>query len=154
ITTWLASYGSGTGSTHFELEITQEPMKKPKPGKNSDMPDYAFGEGAFIHLPGSNSAGLLQALGKVLEAKSVPGHVKRENRLPFTYVVLGENQTRMPDGSFADSPPGGWKAMKLFLGDDDGEFFFNLDPKSGQAEITEKDPDYGDYDIKQLASVL
>jgi hypothetical protein len=117
-----------------------------------------MGDGAIISEPGSDASVLLVDLKTALEAKKLPAKVKRANRVPFNYAILGQNQTRDPDGGFRNNPPGTWTAMKIFFdsGTDDGEceVFLNFSGESSKAEFSEKDVDYGDLVLAKLASVL
>lgn len=99
---------------------------------------------------------LLVDLKKALQAKTPPAKVKRSTSLPFTYAILGENETRSPDGGFNDKPAGNWTAMKIFIeGDSDqGEVFLNFNSQLKKAEFSIKDPDYGDLVLAKLATVL
>ena len=114
------------------------------------------GQGAFIAVPGSDASAMLAALKKALEAKQIPAHIRRAPRLPFEYVILGENDSQAKGGGFSDNPPGNWTAMKIFLGDgeDESEVFLNFNPVSGKAQFSEKDSDYGDTLLAKLATVL
>jgi hypothetical protein len=117
-----------------------------------------FGKGAITAVPGSDASILLADLKKALEAKQMPTRMKRANRLPFTYAILGESQSRDSGGGFFDKPAGNWTAMKIFIesdsGDDEGEVFLNFNTVAGKAEFSEKDPDYGDLVLAKLATVL
>jgi phosphate starvation-inducible protein PhoH and related proteins len=80
----------------------------------------------------------------------------RVTRLDFTCVIIGENQSLSSGGGFADNPSGDWTAMKIFLptGDDNAEVFLNFNAKTGKAQFSQKDPDYGDPVLAKLATVL
>lgn len=114
------------------------------------------GEGDIVAAADSDSSTMLLALAKALEAKHVPAHVHRATRLPFTYVILGQNNSQVIGGGFSAKPPGNWTAMKIFVGDgeDEGEFFLNFNPVSRKAQFSEKDVDYGDIVLAKLATVL
>jgi len=94
--------------------------------------------------------------GKALEAKHVPAHAQRASRLPFTYVILGENNSQASGGGFSEKPAGNWTAMKIFIGDgeDESEVFLNFNSVSRKAQFSEKDVDYGDTVVAKLATVL
>lgn len=112
------------------------------------------GHGKFVSLPGSDAAVFVADLARALQARKAPSNVKRVDALAFDYVILGENQSRSRDGGFSDSPKGDWTATKIFLGDDQGEVFLNLNPTSKKAEFSIKDSEYGDFVVAELAKVL
>ena len=114
------------------------------------------GSGAILAVAGSDASTMLVALAKALEAKHAPAHVQRAPRLPFTYVILGENNSQAGGGGFSAKPPGNWIAMKIFIGDGDNEseVFLNFNPVSRKAQFSEKDIDYGDTVVAKLATVL
>jgi hypothetical protein len=58
------------------------------------------------------------------------------------------------DGRFSGNPAGEWVNMKIFLANDEGEVFLNLNPTSNKGEFSIKDVDYGDVVIAELAKVL
>jgi hypothetical protein len=147
-TLWLATHKSKGHVATFRVELSA--TGKPSGGS---MP-FTFGKGRFLSEPGSDSAELMQALKKALQAKALPGKPKRVKEMPFEFVVLGIGGHREPDGSFDSRKKGTWIALKLFLGDDQGEVFLNLDPVSGKGEFSMKDSDYGNYVVSRLAQVL
>ena len=114
------------------------------------------GSGAILAVADSDASTMLIALAKALEAKHVPAHAQRASRLPFTYVILGENNSQASGGGFSAKPAGNWTAMKIFIGDgkDEDEVFLNLNPISRKAQFSEKDIDYGDTVLAKLAAVL
>ncbi|MGH9515722.1 MAG: hypothetical protein ACRD3P_08605 [Terriglobales bacterium] len=114
----------------------------------------AFGKGKFLREPGSQAENFLIDLAKILQAKVLRQKAKKTDSLNFGYVVLGTNQSRSPSGSFSDTPSGDWIATKIFLGDDQGEVFFNFSPNQKKAEFANKDSDYGDFVVAELAKVL
>lgn len=133
----------------FRLQFRQEgPLK-------GELP-MARASGKFLAMPGSDNSALVEDLLKALEAKRLPAQAARTAELAFDAVVLGENQSRSPSGGFLGSPSGGWKTVKIFLppGGDDAEMFLGLNPVAGKGEFSLKDPDYGDYLVTHLASVL
>jgi|HubBroStandDraft_5_1064220.scaffolds.fasta_scaffold159345_2 hypothetical protein len=147
---WLASYASAGKTAKFRIELG--------PGHSGDAEDKAFrvsfGKGRFLSEPGSDASVFLVDLKKALEAKTVPNKVERVAVLPFEFVILGENQSRTPDGGFNTKPPGDWMAMKIFLAGGEGEVFLNLNPATNKAEFSIKDADYGDIVMAELAKVV
>lgn len=116
----------------------------------------APGEGKFLAVAGSENSILLRDLKTALDAKKIPTSSPRVKELAFDAIVLGENQSRNSSGGFAETPPGDWILIKIFLpkGGDDGEVFLNLNPVLGKGEFSIKDSDYGDYLLKEFAKVL
>ena len=114
------------------------------------------GKGKFVAEPGSNAAVLLADLGKALEAKTNPSHVHRVEALRFTFVALGDNNSQARGGGFNADPPGGWTAVKIFIGDgkQEGQVFLGFNPAIRKGQFSMKDPEYGDIVLKQLAAVL
>jgi hypothetical protein len=109
-----------------------------------------------VAVAGSKNSALLSALQRALEAKRVPAKLHRVSELQFATAVFGEKMSRNADGSYSDKPQGDWIALKIFLpkDGDKGEVFLNLNPAEGKGEFAIKDPDYGDYLLRQFAKVL
>jgi hypothetical protein len=131
---WSASYTDGQRTTHFRLELSSE-----------------TGKGQFTSQPDSDPTLLLESLQPALKAKHVPRNVVHVDVLPFTLVLLGENQKRQPDGSFSNAK-GNWMSMRIMLGK--GEVYLNLNPVDAIAEFAMKDPAYGDAVLAELAKVF
>ena len=114
------------------------------------------GQGRFLAEPGSDATALLADLKQALEAKTVPANIRRVKELAFTYVNLGDNLSQAPGGGFNASPPGGWTAIKIFIGEgeQEAEVFVNFNTTIGKGQFSIKDTDYGDPVLKQLATVL
>jgi hypothetical protein len=147
---WLASYTDERGTTKFRIELGPAATSDDKSSPASS------GKGRFLAEAGSDPIPLLDSLKKALEAKHMPTNIRKTEALTFDYVSLGENQTRLADGSFGGKPKGDWTAMKIFLGQgkNAGEVFLNFNGVAHQAEFSIKDPEYGDIVIEQLAKVL
>lgn len=137
---WDAIYKSAAHVARFTIVLE-------KPEKSVSSPILLrFGKGKFLAVKGSDNTALIAELKKQLEAKSIPAAVARVQELPFEYVILGEDQHRNSKVH--------WITMKLFLGDDEGEVYLNLNPAQNKGEFTIKDSDYGDFVVGQLARVL
>lgn len=97
----------------------------------------------------------MEALEATLQAKNLPGNSKRIAELRFAAAIIGENQSRTPEGDYFDKPRGDWILVKIFLpkDGDDGEVFFNCNPVLGKGDFSLKDSDYGDYLLKEFAKV-
>jgi hypothetical protein len=152
---WLATYVSQGKVAKFRIEL--EPSS-PQGYTTSDSPTFTAANGSIQAEPGSDASVLLADLKRALEAKHLPAHVHRSSNLPFTFAILGENQSQAADGGFNEKPRGNWTAMKIFIGfgagNDYGEVFLNLNQVSQKAQFSEKDQDYGDYVLTKLATVL
>jgi hypothetical protein len=144
------TYQARGKSAKFRLQFGQK-------GLISDDPPVASGEGKFLAVKGSDNSALLEDLKKALDATRVPTNSQRIAELAFDAVILGQKQSRSPDGSFSENPPGDWITIKLFLPKgkgNEGEVFLNLNPALGKGEFSIKDSDYGDYLLKEFAKVL
>ena len=114
------------------------------------------GQGRFLAEPGSDATVILADLQKALEAKTTPAKTQRVQALPFTFVNLGDNLSQASGGGFNANPPGGWTAIKIFMGEgeQEGEVFVNFNQAIGKGQFSIKDADYDDLVLKQLATVL
>jgi hypothetical protein len=152
---FLATYSSKGKMAKFRIELVP-----PGPTDSKSAPgfNFKFGKGALNEEPGSDASVILPDLAKALAAKKAPLKVKRSNALPFTYAILGENESLSSGGGFSGKSPGNWTAMKIFIGtgddNNDGEVFLNFNAVAGKAQFSEKDADYGDYVLAKLATVL
>jgi hypothetical protein len=142
---WRASYTDGDRTTKFLVEVGPASAVQ-------DRADTLSGIGTLSAEPGSDPTLLLDSLKTALHAKRVPRTVMHADSLPFTYVLMGDHQTRQADGSFTSSPAGNWIAMKIFLGK--SEVFLNLNPPDAVAEFAMKDPSQGDMVLAELAKVF
>jgi len=173
-------YVSASGSVGFDISPTeskdgsvrlratyQSPGKLAKfviefgPTRNVDYKDsndfpIGTGKGRFVAEPGSDASALLSDLQKALEAKTIPANVHRAQELPFTFANIGDNLSQAPGGGFNANPPGGWTAIKIFIGEgeQESEVFVNFNKAIGKGQFSIKDADYGDLLLKQLATVL
>ena len=124
----------------------------------TDLKDFPMkvGDGRFISVPGSDASVLLLDLRKALEAKTLPPRPRRLEDLPFTFANIGENLSQAANGGFNAEPPGNWTAIKIFIGqgEQEAEFFLNINEVSKKGQFSIKDPDYGDLALAQLAKVL
>ena len=138
----MAKFAIEFGATRTVESIKDFPMAK--------------GEGRFVAEAGSDATILLADLRKALEAKGIPPKVQRVQALPFTFVTFGEKLSQAPGGGFNADPPGGWTAIKIFIGEgeQEGEVFLNFNPAIRKGQFSIKDADYGDILLKQLATVL
>jgi hypothetical protein len=146
----VATYSLRGKTARFRIELGSSHA-----GDDEDKALHvSFGNGRFLPEPGSDASAFLVDLKKALEAKTIPGKVERAGALPFEFVILGENQSRSPDGGFNQKPRGNWTAMKIFLAKGEGEVFLNLNPVANKGEFSIKDSDYGDIVLAELAKVL
>jgi len=145
---WLARYASKGKTAKFRIELG------PTKDSGDTSQPFSFGKGKFLREPGSDPTIFLADLATVLQAKVVATKVQPVDTLNFGYTVLARGQARSANDSFSNSPAGNWTATKIFLGDDEGEVFFNFSPSERKAEFSIKDADYGDYVISELAKVF
>jgi len=152
---WLASYTANGKAARFQIEFSPTKPLKDKEAQSMGI-GVESGAGRFIAMPGSDASALLVALKTALEARVLPGKVRRVPEVRFTFVSFGSSQSQAPDGGFRPDPPGHWTPMKIFMGegDQEAEVFLNLDPFIKKGQFSIKDPDYGDLVIAQLAQVL
>lgn len=143
---WLVTYTDGLHSTRFTVEL--EPPSKGGVGAPGT------GKGKFVAQADSDPLPLLESMQKALQAKRLPTGVQKADELPFTYLMVGENQSRTSNGSFRSLPAGNWSVMKIFLADDQAQLYLNLNPALHQAEFSIKDAAYGDRVLAELARVF
>lgn len=148
-----ARYESRGKLAKFAVEFGPTHNVESKDAKDFPM---GMGQGRFLAEPGSDATVLLADLRRALEAKAIPAKIQRVQALPFTFVNLGDNLSQALGGGFNANPPGGWTAIKIFIGEgeQEGEVFVNLNPAIGKGQFSIKDADYGDLVLKQLATVL
>jgi len=151
VSQWMAVYKSQGKTARFRIELGPTKLSRPEG-------DFQFksGSGEFIGEPGSDATCFFVDLKNALGAQKLPGKVQRSTNLPFTFVILGENQSRGSAGGFRSRPSGNWTAAKIFFeeGEQEGELFFNFNAVIKKAEFSIKDPDYGDFVLAELAKVL
>ncbi len=152
----LASYSAEGKVAKFKIELDQG---EEVAGTKTFPVNMVVGGGAFIAERGSDASAMLASLEAALQARKMPEHVKRVERLAFRYTIFGRNQTRDADGGFHGVPPGSWTAMKIFMpatdpDEDDCEVFLNFDATAGKGEFSQKDVLSGDEVLRKLATVL
>jgi hypothetical protein len=150
---WLATYSDQNETAKFTIEIGPPVSMKSEAAESIKM---SSGSGVILAMADSDACTMLVAVAKALEAEQAPAHFKRASRLPFDYVILGENNSQASGCGFSAKPVGNWTAMKIFIGDgeDEAEVFLNFNPVSRKAQFSEKDIDYGDRVVARLATVL
>src|SRR4051794_35987616 len=109
---WLATHTANGKTARFQIKLTLKPATGATP--------IAFTSGVFYREPNSDSSALLPALARALEAKKKTAAIKKLDHLPFQVAILGENQTREPDGGFQAEPSGHWITTKVFVADGEG----------------------------------
>jgi hypothetical protein len=149
----MATYTSQGRTAKFRVEFGPA---KPVGAKDSKDFPMRVGEGRFVAVPGSDARVLLFDLKNALEAKMLPSKVQRLERLPFTFVNIGDGLSQAASGGFNAAPSGNWTAIKLFIGEGEQEaqVFLNINPVIRKGQFSIKDPDYGDLVLAQLARVL
>ena len=146
---WLCTHKGRKKTARFRFELASRSTKKGQP--------FIITQAAFYRETNSDPTELLIALRKSLEAKRLPKQIKRLPKLTCDVAILGVSQSKGDEkegGGFSSNPHGDWLVMKLFVSDGNGEFFFNLNPKSGIGEFSIKDSEYGDIVLRDLAKVL
>jgi hypothetical protein len=111
---------------------------------------FAFTTGRFCRYQKADARQCLESIARALEAKKIETPRERSECLPFQAAILGQDLNH----NLSSDPPGTWLAAKLFVADGEGELYFNLSPKTGEAEISIKDSEYGDIVVRELAKVL
>lgn len=144
---WLATYSDGSGTTRFSIEL--DPV-----ASSADAGSPSTGKGRFLAENGSNPIPLLDSLKKALQAKHMPRNVQKADVLEFNYLLIGDNRSRSPSGSFQPSPRGNWRTLKLFLANDQAEVYFSFNQAIHKAEFSIKDAGFGDRVVAELARVL
>ncbi|HWD40487.1 MAG TPA: hypothetical protein VG944_16680 [Fimbriimonas sp.] len=116
----------------------------------------AAGQGRFVSVAGSDDSALMDDLANVLSSNTKPKRTQKVSELLFDMAIMGESQSKDPNGGFTSTPPGDWIYAKVVLPrfGDDGEMYMNLDPVKGKGEFSIKDAKYGSYLIEQLETVL
>jgi hypothetical protein len=92
------------------------------------------------------------------ESERGQGRPSRQAKItvPFTFAIIGENLSQARGGGFNTKPGGNWTAIKIFLGegDQEGEVFLNLNPRTKRGQFSMKDPNHGDLVLVERAKVL
>ena len=144
--TWLATHESASGVTRFQIRLILKKL-------GGDAP-FVFSHGSFIRENNPQPSDFLQQVAKVLEAKHPKPKSSKADRLDFDAAIIGDNLSLGAEGGLSAEPPGDWMAVKVFVAEGEGEFFLNLNSKGGLAEISLKDPDYGDIVLRELWRVI
>jgi hypothetical protein len=132
VQTWLAACGSEKFLVAFAHSET------------------SFTTGSFCRYQDTDARHCLDSIAQALEAKRVEAPRERAKCLPFEAAILDLKVNR----NLEDDPKGTWIATKIFVADGEGEFYLNLSPETGEAEISIKDPEYGNVVVRELAKVL
>lgn len=148
---WIATHEHDGQAARFRIELE---LREPK----GEIP-IAFTSGAFVRQPGSEGTRLMQDLAQALGARRPPVPDNGVTRLEFAAVILGRNLSRgrgddQSAGAYTSHPAGTWIATKLFLGDEQGEVFLNLDPVGGWGEFAAKDREHAGDVLRELGRVL
>ena len=148
---WLASASRNDKVAKFRIELL---LNSPPAGS-----PFVFSKGVLVREPNSDGTLLLNEIGKMLGAKSIPTKADTLDRLEIDTAILGTSLHRGEGadqfaGSFTSNPPGDWLAVKVFVAGGEGEFYLNLNPAQAQGEIAIKDECYGDIVVEELARIL
>jgi len=112
-----------------------------------------WGKGAFVREKAVSCGPFLSRVAAALEGKKV-ARAARVDRVDFDLAVLGTDLRRGANGDGFSGKGGGWTATKLFLDGGNAEVYLNFNPGTGEAELSQKDADYGEDVLRILASVL
>lgn len=72
----------------------------------------------------------------------------------FTYLVLGHDMEKIKNG-FAEN--GNWTLFKCFIREGKkgyGEFYININTRTGEGELVKKDDMFGDFLVKKFTEEL
>lgn len=152
--TYAAGFGSGETQPRFLIEIDGEGTRGKVDGKADADADFFFYKGRFRHAVGSHPGPFLAEVAKALGAKAPKMSQAKAEVLPFELAILGTRMSRDPGGGFSGKPSGDWVATKLFLADGKAEVYFNFEIRSGDAEFSPKDEEYGNLVVEELSKVL
>jgi hypothetical protein len=145
-TRYLASVGDGA-SQACAFDIVIRPSV-PVGGGHS-MADVTLGR-----QPKSDCTAFLTALAPALGFKAKLPRPAAASRVEGVLAVLGRGQSARPGGGYSSNPPGPWTAAKLFLADDSGEVYLNLDEHDRAGEFSIKDEDYAKIVVTELAKIM
>lgn len=149
---WRLRFGDerSAGAFDFTLRI-------PAPSN----PDSAIPmtRGNLRRVSGADGRAFRQALAKAFGADTVLGPVAKVDSLPLLVAVLGLRLQHAPGksvyaGEFSADRPGDWIVTKLFLASGEAEVFLALNPKSGEAQLVAKDPDYANAVVAEFARLF
>jgi hypothetical protein len=148
---WLATYDAGGRTARFRIELE---LKAPTSGS-----PYSFTSGAFVREPGSDGTQLMSDLARTLGAARPAVSASGVERLSFDAALLGRDLSRgrgrdQYAGAYTSDPKGTWIVTKVFLAEDAGEVFVNLDPVGGWGEFAAKDPAYARPVLRELSRVF
>jgi hypothetical protein len=150
---WLCTHHTDIIATKFRIEF--DPTYATEQTETGLL---SYGIGRMVHVDGSEPRYFLEQLALALEANHLEPTVLHHDSLSFTYVDFGHHFSPASGGGYQIKPPGDWIALKLFLGKetdaDEGQVFLFLNPRTLEAELSEKDSVYGDIVLRHLASVF
>jgi len=149
VRTWQATHEAGGKTARFRIELVF-PVSNAVPTMTT---------GTLYREPQSEPSAMVADLAKVLQARRPPAPGNQLDRLPLNVSLLGQNLVRntgasTPESAFTPGDGGTWIAAKVFVAEDEGEFYLNLDPAAGIGEIVPKGPRYGDIVTRELAKIL
>jgi hypothetical protein len=143
---WEVSFGLAGKQTRFRV--------RPHIKAKSDSSPFAFTSWTLYPVAGSTAGPLLTALAKAHRTADTVSVPPRADSLLVDVALLGVNTARQRDGGFGASNTGAWIAAKIFLADGEAEVYFNANPRSGDAEFSVKDEEYGPLVLRELARIL
>lgn len=145
-TIYVVEAGDTDGSCSFELALTRRSTAKNGPFSPSEVTMRAVRTPACRHF--------LESLGRaMLYSGELPASVAAD-ALHAEAVVLGERQSRHPDGGFSSPPEGPWTNVKVFFEGDDAEFFLNISEPDRRVEFALKDEEFASAVVRNFAGLL
>jgi hypothetical protein len=153
---WFAAGGDWT---FLECETATEPAvpvligARTTSAESGDLP-ISWGEASITVANREVGGQFVEAFAKAFHQTSPPSHGQTPTlQVKVHTAILGTRQVKSPEGGFKGGRKGSWVATKWFLEDEMGEseVFFNYSAAERRAEFSEKDSDYRESLVQQLA---
>jgi hypothetical protein len=138
---WHVAGGTWTYVQTAELVFgfTAESAKMP------DLPAYERGKAVLILRDRASAVAFVAAVGRYLRTP-LPAMPHEPRPLEMNAGVFGRNLVHNDDGTFTPGRGGTWTCMKLTIEhqkpDVYAELYFNFDPVTQRAELSEKEPEF------------
>jgi hypothetical protein len=150
---WRLGMSRGDSTAVFDFA-----MRMPPSSETRDSP-VPMVRGKLRRVRGAHGQQLVDAIAHAFAADSVPRAVEKVDSLAITVGVLGtqlahQSGASIYAGEFTADPPGDWIAAKLFLGDGETEVFLAINPRTGEAQLFAKDPEYANAIVREFARIL
>lgn len=149
---WRLRFGDERSASAFDFAL-----RIPAPFNPDSVTPVVRGN--LRRVSGADGRPFTQALAKAFSADTVLGSVAEVDSLLIQVAVLGlrllhASGKSVYAGEFTADRPGDWIVTKLFLAGGEAEVFLALNPKSGEAELFVKDPDYANSVIAEFARLF